>query len=110
MQTQPAPKFADPPDGIEAEAILRKCVHCGFCTATCPTYQLLGDELDGPRGRIYLMKQVLEGQTRARGPGGRTATSPAPPPAATARRRARRGSNTATSSTSAVASSTPRSS
>jgi putative effector of murein hydrolase len=45
----------------EAEAILRKCVHCGFCTATCPTYQLLGDELDGPRGRIYLMKQVLEG-------------------------------------------------
>ncbi len=49
------------PDGEEAEAILRKCVHCGFCTATCPTYQLLGDELDGPRGRIYLMKQMLEG-------------------------------------------------
>jgi glycolate oxidase iron-sulfur subunit len=48
-------------DGQEAEAILRKCVHCGFCTATCPTYQLLGDELDGPRGRIYLIKQVLEG-------------------------------------------------
>ena len=48
-------------DGEAAEAILRKCVHCGFCTATCPTYQLLGDELDGPRGRIYLMKQVLEG-------------------------------------------------
>ncbi|MFO1299235.1 MAG: glycolate oxidase subunit GlcF [Burkholderiaceae bacterium] len=48
-------------DGIEAESILRKCVHCGFCTATCPTYQLLGDELDGPRGRIYLMKQVVEG-------------------------------------------------
>jgi glycolate oxidase iron-sulfur subunit len=47
---------------MEAEAILRKCVHCGFCTATCPTYQLLGDELDGPRGRIYLMKQVLEGE------------------------------------------------
>ena len=46
-----------------AEAILRKCVHCGFCTATCPTYQLLGDELDGPRGRIYLIKQVLEGAT-----------------------------------------------
>ncbi len=44
------------------KAILRKCVHCGFCTATCPTYQLLGDELDGPRGRIYLIKQVLEGQ------------------------------------------------
>ena len=52
----------DTPEGKEAEAILRKCVHCGFCTATCPTYQLLGDELDGPRGRIYLMKQVLEGQ------------------------------------------------
>ena len=47
--------------GQEADAILRKCVHCGFCTATCPTYQLLGDELDGPRGRIYLIKQVLEG-------------------------------------------------
>jgi glycolate oxidase iron-sulfur subunit len=46
---------------MAAEAILRKCVHCGFCTATCPTYQLLGDELDSPRGRIYLMKQVLEG-------------------------------------------------
>ena len=61
MQTQLAPEFKDTPDGLEAEAILRKCVHCGFCTATCPTYQLLGDELDGPRGRIYLMKQVLEG-------------------------------------------------
>ncbi len=48
--------------GQIAEEILRKCVHCGFCTATCPTYQLLGDELDGPRGRIYLIKQVLEGQ------------------------------------------------
>lgn len=45
----------------EAESILRSCVHCGFCTATCPTYQLLGDELDGPRGRIYLIKQMLEG-------------------------------------------------
>ena len=45
----------------EAESILRSCVHCGFCNATCPTYQLLGDELDGPRGRIYLIKQVLEG-------------------------------------------------
>ncbi|HWP18542.1 MAG TPA: glycolate oxidase subunit GlcF [Burkholderiaceae bacterium] len=62
MQTHLAPEFKDTPDGQEAEAILRKCVHCGFCTATCPTYQLLGDELDGPRGRIYLMKQVLEGQ------------------------------------------------
>ena len=61
MQTQLAPEYAGTPDGQAAEAILRKCVHCGFCTATCPTYQLLGDELDGPRGRIYLMKQVLEG-------------------------------------------------
>ncbi|MEO8307803.1 MAG: glycolate oxidase subunit GlcF [Pseudomonadota bacterium] len=50
-------------DGQEAADILRSCVHCGFCTATCPTYQLLGDELDGPRGRIYLIKQVLEGDT-----------------------------------------------
>ena len=66
MQTQLAPEYAARPDGQEAEAILRKCVHCGFCTATCPTYQLLGDELDGPRGRIYLIKQVLEGQTPTR--------------------------------------------
>ena len=61
MQTQLAPEYQNTPDGMAAEAILRKCVHCGFCTATCPTYQLLGDELDGPRGRIYLIKQVLEG-------------------------------------------------
>jgi glycolate oxidase iron-sulfur subunit len=61
MQTTLAPEFKGTPDGEAAEAILRKCVHCGFCNATCPTYQLLGDELDGPRGRIYLMKQVLEG-------------------------------------------------
>ncbi len=61
MQTDLAPEFKNTRDGDAAEAILRKCVHCGFCTATCPTYQLLGDELDGPRGRIYLMKQVLEG-------------------------------------------------
>ena len=66
MQTQLAPEYQNTPDGMAAEAILRKCVHCGFCTATCPTYQLLGDELDGPRGRIYLMKQVLEGQTPTR--------------------------------------------
>ncbi len=66
MQTDIAPEFASTPEGIEADAILRKCVHCGFCTATCPTYQLLGDELDGPRGRIYLMKQVLEGHTPTR--------------------------------------------
>jgi glycolate oxidase iron-sulfur subunit len=61
MQTNLSPEFKNTPDGDEAEAILRRCVHCGFCTATCPTYQVLGDELDGPRGRIYLMKQVLEG-------------------------------------------------
>ena len=61
MQTNLTPEFKGTRQGQEAEAILRKCVHCGFCTATCPTYQLLGDELDGPRGRIYLMKQVLEG-------------------------------------------------
>jgi len=63
MQTNLAESFKGTREGEEAEAILRKCVHCGFCTATCPTYQLLGDELDGPRGRIYLIKQVLEGQT-----------------------------------------------
>ena len=61
MQTRLAEWIRDTPEGMEADAILRKCVHCGFCTATCPTYQLLGDELDGPRGRIYLMKQMLEG-------------------------------------------------
>ena len=66
MQTQLAPKYQGTADGQAAEAILRKCVHCGFCTATCPTYQLLGDELDGPRGRIYLMKQVLEGEKPTR--------------------------------------------
>jgi len=66
MQTHLSPEFQDTPDGRAAEAILRKCVHCGFCTATCPTYQLLGDELDGPRGRIYLIKQVLEGQAPTR--------------------------------------------
>ncbi len=61
MQTNLADFIKGTPEGTEAEAILRKCVHCGFCAATCPTYQLLGDELDGPRGRIYLIKQVLEG-------------------------------------------------
>lgn len=61
MQTALAAFIRDTPEGREADAILRKCVHCGFCTATCPTYQLLGDELDGPRGRIYLIKRVLEG-------------------------------------------------
>jgi len=63
MQTTLAPEFQGTREGAEAEAILRKCVHCGFCTATCPTYQLLGDELDGPRGRIYLIKQVMEGRS-----------------------------------------------
>jgi glycolate oxidase iron-sulfur subunit len=66
MQTNLAPQYKNTAEGQQAEAILRKCVHCGFCTATCPTYQLLGDELDGPRGRIYLIKQVLEGQRATR--------------------------------------------
>ena len=61
MQTSLADFIKDTPEGKEADAILRKCTHCGMCTATCPTYQLLSDELDSPRGRIYLMKQVLEG-------------------------------------------------
>jgi glycolate oxidase iron-sulfur subunit len=61
MRTELADFIKDTPQGREADAILRNCVHCGFCSATCPTYQLLGDELDGPRGRIYLIKQVLEG-------------------------------------------------
>jgi glycolate oxidase iron-sulfur subunit len=62
MQTQLSPELKGTTDAKEAQAIVRKCVHCGFCNATCPTYQLLGDELDGPRGRIYLIKQVLEGR------------------------------------------------
>ncbi len=66
MQTQLSDEFKDTSEGREAEAILRKCVHCGFCTATCPTYLLLGDELDGPRGRIYLIKRVLEGEAPTR--------------------------------------------
>lgn len=61
MQTNLSERYRQTAQGQEAEAILRACVHCGFCTATCPTYQLLGDELDGPRGRIYQIKQVLEG-------------------------------------------------
>ena len=61
MQTELADFIRNTPEGREAEAILRKCVHCGFCTATCPTYQVLGDDLDSPRGRIYLMKRALEG-------------------------------------------------
>jgi glycolate oxidase iron-sulfur subunit len=61
MQTQLSQEFIDDAGAQQAAALLRKCVHCGFCNATCPTFQLLGDELDGPRGRIYLIKQVLEG-------------------------------------------------
>ena len=61
MQTNLAEEIKNTPEGREADAILRKCVHCGFCLATCPTYNLLGDELDSPRGRIYLIKQMLEG-------------------------------------------------
>ena len=66
MQTNISEKFLNNPAIKDAENILRSCVHCGFCTATCPTYQLLGDELDGPRGRIYLIKQVLEGNEISR--------------------------------------------
>lgn len=62
MQTIIEKSIRDTVEGQEAERILRSCVHCGFCTATCPTYQLLGDELDGPRGRIYLIKSMLEGE------------------------------------------------
>ena len=61
MQTELADFIRDTPEGREAQAIVRKCVHCGFCTATCPSYQVLGDDLDSPRGRIYLMKRALEG-------------------------------------------------
>jgi glycolate oxidase iron-sulfur subunit len=66
MQTRLTAEFAQTQQGRDAQAILRSCVHCGFCTATCPTYQLLGDERDGPRGRIYLIKQVLEGDKPTR--------------------------------------------
>jgi glycolate oxidase iron-sulfur subunit len=66
MQTSITDALLATPEGREADAILRACVHCGFCTATCPTYQLLGDELDGPRGRIYQIKQVMEGQPATR--------------------------------------------
>lgn len=66
MQTQITAELLATPAGREADAILRACVHCGFCTATCPTYQLLGDELDGPRGRIYQIKRVLEGHRPTR--------------------------------------------
>lgn len=61
MKVQLSKDLQKDPDGVVAADIVRSCVHCGFCTATCPTYQVLGDELDSPRGRIYLIKEVLEG-------------------------------------------------
>jgi len=66
MQTRLAKYYANIDSGLTAESIIRNCVHCGFCNATCPTYQILGDERDGPRGRIYLIKQVLEGSRPTR--------------------------------------------
>ncbi len=70
MQTNFTTEQLADPDVAASEKILRACVHCGFCTATCPTYVLLGDELDSPRGRIYLIKQMLKrgGPRRARSP------------------------------------------
>jgi glycolate oxidase iron-sulfur subunit len=61
MRARLAADIANTKEGVEAESILRACVHCGFCNATCPTYQLTGDERDGPRGRIYQIKSLLEG-------------------------------------------------
>src|SRR5438552_17116304 len=98
MEAHLADFIKDTADGREAETILRTCVHCGFCTATCPTYQLLGDELDGPRGRIYLMKQMLEGGTVTARP---SSISIAALPAEPARRSARPACVTAAWSRSA---------
>ncbi len=61
METNLQPELAARPEGRRAEAVIRRCVHCGFCNATCPTFRILGNELDGPRGRIYLVKRALEG-------------------------------------------------
>ena len=66
METRLSPAFKLTPVGTTAERVLRACVHCGFCNATCPTYQLVGDELEGPRGRLYQMKEVLEGAPATR--------------------------------------------
>ncbi|MGD2032986.1 MAG: 4Fe-4S dicluster domain-containing protein, partial [Gammaproteobacteria bacterium] len=66
MQTRLPAALAVTPAGQEADQILRRCVHCGFCNATCPTFRLTGNELEGPRGRIYLIKDVLEGETPTR--------------------------------------------
>ena len=66
MQTQLQPEWLNTPDGQTADTILRNCVHCGFCLSACPTYGLLGDELDSPRGRIYLIKSLLEGNDVSR--------------------------------------------
>ena len=99
MQTALADFIRDTHEGREADAILRACVHCGFCTATCPTYLLLGDELDGPRGRIYLIKEMLEGG-EVTGEDARC-ISIAASPAAAARPRVLRVSSTVGSSTSA---------
>lgn len=63
MHVELSPKYQVTHEGTVAQQVIAKCVHCGFCNATCPTYQLLGDELDGPRGRIYQIKQVFEGAT-----------------------------------------------
>jgi glycolate oxidase iron-sulfur subunit len=67
METHFSAKQLADPALKEANDILRRCVHCGFCTATCPTYVLLGDELDSPRGRIYLIKDMLEHERPATG-------------------------------------------